>query len=82
MKIAMRHLEEVGKDLGIKPYGQLIAYDMFTDMLEGDFLPMWGINEALRGDYYQGMSAIRFAEHTLRKIADHTGRRRARLRMT
>ena len=77
MKIALRHLDEVGKDLGIKPYGQLIAYDMFTDMLDGDFLPMWGINEALRGDYSQGISAIRFAEYTPHEIAKHTKEKKA-----
>ena len=77
LKIATRHLTEMGEQLGVKPRGQLITYGMLTDMLDGKFTPMWGINEALRGDYYLGISAIRFAEHTPREIEEHTKERQA-----
>ena len=40
MKTVQRHMAEAEEETGISPRGQLYTYDMFIDMLSGDFNPL------------------------------------------
>ena len=71
MRKAQEHLEEVGDELGVNPPGQLITYDLFKDMLNGKFLPTFGLGDVLTDDYHKGFTCIRCTLYTPREIQDH-----------
>ena len=52
------------QELGIKPKGQLLQYELFTEMLKGKFNPSFGLGNALAGDYHKGLSVMCFAPYT------------------
>ena len=76
MKTVQKHMDEAEEETGISPRGQLYTYDMFIDMLNGDFNPLWNINKALQGNWFQGISALQFAEHTPKEILDYNSDRK------
>ena len=50
MKTAKKHLAATAEELSIKPRGQLLTHAMLTEMLNGDFTPLWDVDQALPGD--------------------------------
>ena len=68
---AREHLSEVQKELGIKPKGKLLQYELFINMFNGKFNPTFGLGNALPGDYHKSLSVIYFAPYTPKEQSDH-----------
>ena len=77
IKTAEKYMREVAVELRINPIGQLIPYEMYIDMLSGDFTPNWNVNELLKNDYHQGVTVLRFAQFKPDEISDYNVKLRA-----
>ena len=66
------------QELGIKPKGQLLQYELFVEMLKGRFNPQFGLGSALQGDYHKGLSVLCFAPYTPKERSAHRNEHKAR----
>ena len=45
-------MAEVGDKLRLRPRGQLVPYELYIKMLDGDFFPNWAIDKMTLSDYH------------------------------